>query len=95
MFRAVTVAALLVSACAGAELDGTSPPVRAGVVPPCQVGGCSSQVCSERDDVVTTCEWRDEYACYRGARCEPQGDGRCGWTPTPELLACLESARKD
>jgi hypothetical protein len=94
MFRGLTVAALLVFACAGAELDESAPSVRV-VVAPCHVGGCSSQVCSEWDDVVTTCEWREEYACYRSARCEPQGDGRCGWTPTPELLACLESARKD
>jgi hypothetical protein len=94
MFRAVTIAALLVSGCAGAGLDESAPPAPV-VVAPCHVGGCSSQVCSEWQDVVTTCEWRDEYACYRGGRCEPQGDGRCGWTPTPELLACLASARKD
>ena len=55
----------------------------------CYVGGCSSQVCSDRPDVITTCEWRDEYACYQGATCERQGDGQCGWTETPELLACL------
>jgi eight-cysteine-cluster-containing protein len=57
----------------------------------CHVGGCSGQVCSDRDDVVTTCEWRDEYACYDTATCELQGDGNCGWTETPELTACLEN----
>ncbi|HEY5921339.1 MAG TPA: DUF6748 domain-containing protein [Kofleriaceae bacterium] len=55
----------------------------------CYVGGCSSQVCSDRDDVITTCEWRDEYACYQTATCERQADGMCGWTQTTELLACL------
>ena len=56
--------------------------------PPCIVTGCSGQVCSD-EDVITTCEWRDEYACYRTARCERQSDGRCGWTPTAELQVCL------
>ena len=36
----------------------------------CHVAGCSAQVCSDRDDVVTTCEWRDVYECYQSASCE-------------------------
>lgn len=57
----------------------------------CQIAGCSDQVCSDQDsdDVVTTCEWRSVYACYRSARCERQLDGACGWTPTEELTTCL------
>jgi eight-cysteine-cluster-containing protein len=55
----------------------------------CHVAGCSAQVCSDRDDVVTTCEWRDVYECYLSASCERQSDGACGWTPTQELNACL------
>lgn len=55
----------------------------------CYVGGCSSQICSERQGFITTCEWRPEYACYQTATCERQADGRCGWTETPELDACL------
>ncbi len=55
----------------------------------CHVAGCSAVVCSDRDDVVTTCEWRDVYECYQGASCERQSDGACGWTPTEELNACL------
>lgn len=58
---------------------------------PCFVGGCSGQVCSDQAGVITTCEWRPEYACYRTATCERQPDGKCGWTPTPELEACLGS----
>jgi eight-cysteine-cluster-containing protein len=54
----------------------------------CHPTGCSGQVCAD-DDVITTCEWREEYACYMSATCERQSDGRCGWTPTPELTACL------
>ena len=55
----------------------------------CYVGGCSGQVCSDRPDVITTCEWRPEYACYHTATCEVQADGQCGWTMTSELQACL------
>ena len=54
----------------------------------CRKTGCSGQVCSD-EDVTTTCEWRPEYACYRNARCERQSNGKCGFTQTPELAACL------
>ncbi len=55
----------------------------------CFVGGCSGQVCSDRDGVITTCDFRDEYVCYQSATCERQADGACGWSATPELAACL------
>src|SRR3989344_3351533 len=45
----------------------------------CVVTGCSSQVCAE-EDVITTCEYRSEYACYKSATCERQTNGECGWT---------------
>jgi hypothetical protein len=63
-------------------------------LPACARGGCSGQLCLEEgDDRVTTCEWREEYACYDRATCERQGDGSCGWTPTDELEACLDTRR--
>jgi hypothetical protein len=55
----------------------------------CFVGGCSAQLCSDREGLISTCEWREEYACYAGATCEAQADGECGWTQTDELLTCL------
>jgi len=59
--------------------------------PGCKIGGCSSQLCvnANSDDVISTCEWREEYACYQTARCEQQTDGNCGWTQTEELTSCL------
>jgi hypothetical protein len=66
------------------------PPIVSGG---CQVGGCSGQICGEASqvaDLVTTCEFRAEYACYQGARCERQADGACGWTQTSELRQCLQ-----
>lgn len=56
----------------------------------CKVTGCSGQLCAEKD-VVTTCEWQPEYACYKSARCERQTDEKCGWTMTPELIECLKN----
>ena len=55
----------------------------------CYVGGCSGQICSDQEGVISTCEWREEYACYQDAKCEVQTDGNCGWTQTAELQACL------
>ncbi len=56
----------------------------------CRVAGCSGQLCvGVGDPGFSTCEWRDEYACYRSATCEPQADGACGWTRTPALDACI------
>ena len=60
----------------------------------CAVAGCSGQLCVSAEDaseVVTTCEFRAEYACYRKASCEPQANGKCGWTQTSELKRCLAS----
>lgn len=65
------------------------------VKPACVRGGCSGQVCAEErtdgNGLVTTCEYRAEYACYDSARCERQSTGACGWTSTLELSACLSN----
>jgi hypothetical protein len=60
----------------------------------CFVDGCSGQLCSNAAS-GSTCEWREEYACYRKAACERQSDGKCGWTPTQELSQCISAARGD
>jgi hypothetical protein len=74
------------------ELKATQVYLRAGKgtaeLKPCIKTGCSSQVCSDHT-VMTTCEWRAEYACYQKASCARQADGNCGFTPTRELTACL------
>jgi len=54
----------------------------------CAPTGCSGQICSDTD-VITTCEWRPEYACYRSASCSAQGNGDCGWVMDDELRRCL------
>ena len=55
----------------------------------CFIGGCSGQICSDQKDVMSTCEFKEEYACYKNEKCERQADGKCGWTQTPTLSACL------
>lgn len=58
----------------------------------CAVAGCSGQLCVSADeagDIVTTCEYRSEYACYKEASCEPQSNGKCGWTMSNDLKTCL------
>lgn len=74
------------------ELKATQVYVRdkqnSGPLKPCIKTGCSSQVCADHN-VITTCEFRPEYACYQKATCERQSDGNCGFTKTPELTECL------
>lgn len=55
----------------------------------CRPTGCSSHVCAS-EEVVATCEWKEEYACYRLAVCERQESGECGWTMTRESAQCFE-----
>lgn len=55
----------------------------------CYVGGCSAQLCSDKPDMVSTCEYTATYACYKTATCERQASGQCGWTPTEKLTQCL------
>ncbi len=57
----------------------------------CVITGCSSQICAE-EETITTCEYKEEYACYASATCERQDNGECGWTMTVELQSCLETS---
>ena len=64
-------------------IQNTPPPAAA-----CFTSGCSGQVCADHS-VITTCEFRPEYACYHAATCERQADGQCGFTPSAALATCL------
>lgn len=57
----------------------------------CVKGGCSGQICSDNPDLITTCEYREVYACYQTAKCERQASGECGWTETAELKMCIDN----
>jgi hypothetical protein len=86
--RAQTLKATKFYLPTGTQIGGPSP-----VPQRCFKTGCSSQVCADHD-VVTTCEYRPEYACYQKAACERQRNGECGFTQTPELRSCLARARR-
>ena len=62
------------------------------VANPCIKSGCSGQLCvaASNSDIISTCEWRDQYACYQTAECKLQSDGQCGFTQTDELNNCLQ-----
>lgn len=61
----------------------------------CAVGGCSGTLCGEPgEDLISTCEYKEEYQCYKQAVCERQATGKCGWTQTDEFAACLVKYKK-
>ncbi len=54
----------------------------------CKPTGCSGQICSD-ENVMSTCEFLPEYACYKEAVCERQTNGKCGWTETSAFKSCM------
>jgi len=61
----------------------------------CRPAGCNNELCvadAQANDIVSTCIYKPEFACYKQARCELQNNGQCGWSQTPELISCLESS---
>lgn len=58
----------------------------------CYVSGCSGQLCSSTEGMMSTCEYKEEYACYQTATCEVQATGECGWTETDKLNSCQANA---
>jgi len=63
----------------------------------CAIGGCNGEICieaSEASTIVSSCVYLPEFACYKSARCERQGNGACDWTQTDELKACIAAAPK-
>lgn len=59
----------------------------------CRPTGCSGQLCADQD-LVSTCEFKEEYACYGSAVCKRQQNGECGWTQTTALAECISNAQK-
>lgn len=96
--KPTSVSSTTATSSPGSEvLPATSPKSGTAVILPpknltakrCLVGGCSGQLCTDESDMVTTCEYRPEYACYTQSTCARQETGECGWTETPELQSCL------
>jgi eight-cysteine-cluster-containing protein len=84
----------LLSMVAAAALSCNAPRAGQAAQPAssaCVRTGCSGHLCAD-EELMSTCEWQEQYGCYKTAACERQADGRCGWTMTPELKGCLERA---
>ena len=54
----------------------------------CVISGCSNQICADKG-VMSSCEYKPKYECYRTATCERQDNGNCGWTKDKQLKTCL------
>ena len=90
--RSILLTLLLVAACGGKKSNPEPPSNGSGSgssAGACVIGGCSGTICSESNDMMSTCEYKNEYACYKTAACERQADGQCGWTQTEAFKACL------
>lgn len=78
----------------------TTPPSIPVVVPsdeldikparPCIITGCSGQICADTQ-MMSTCEYREVYQCYKSARCERNLQGVCGWVEDDTLRSCLNT----
>lgn len=56
----------------------------------CFVSGCSSQVCSPQENVMTTCEWLEEYSCLSLTQCGNYGSNQsCGWEQNQSYVNCM------
>jgi hypothetical protein len=56
---------------------------------PCYRGGCSDELCSDQQGLVSSCIWKPIYACDEQATCERQGDGTCGLTHDAAYDTCV------
>lgn len=72
----------------------TAPPSEETGSNDCVPAGCSGVICADAEEaanIVSTCEYRADYACYSTAKCERQATGKCGWTQTAKLTSCLKN----
>src|SRR3989344_8663249 len=61
----------------------------------CVAAGCSSQLCVSKEkasDIITTCEYREEYTCLKLASCDCVNN-KCSWNENPAYTECLEGVR--
>jgi hypothetical protein len=85
-----TAFALLVvlAACGSTPPPPAPPPGQPGGAQTCMKTGCGGTICAG-EEMMSTCEWKPEYECYKSATCEWQAAGGCGWRETAEHKACL------
>ncbi len=63
----------------------------------CVIAGCSGTLCLDKEsasDIVTTCEFKSEYECYKQVSCEIKDSGNCGWSDREKLSECIEKKKE-
>ena len=63
----------------------------------CATGGCSGQICGAEEKVkglITTCEWREEYACLKLASCSCINN-TCQWEEHNAYRNCLTMVKEE
>ena len=63
----------------------------------CSAGGCSNQICGEREkirEIITTCEYKQEYECLKFTNCGCVNN-KCLWKENNEYLKCLKEKRQN
>lgn len=98
------ISVIVIAACQPTQVPPPQPsPAPAPQPPPpstectadseCFVGGCSGEVCTTAakaaEGLVTTCEYRAEYACYKLTSCGCVS-GKCGWIENPGFEKCVQ-----
>ncbi|MBI4149522.1 eight-cysteine-cluster domain-containing protein [Candidatus Woesearchaeota archaeon] len=61
----------------------------------CLTGGCSGQICGAKERVkglITTCEWREEYACLRLTSCSCINN-TCQWEENNNYGDCISNLK--
>jgi eight-cysteine-cluster-containing protein len=54
----------------------------------CFIGGCSSQICSNKQGIVSTCQYADYYSCYKLTKCGCV-QGKCQWESNAQFDSCM------
>ena len=61
--------------------------------PACYTGGCSGEICSLEQEVITTCEMIPGMECLQSAACQFV-DGSCRWVLNNESANCFMKVRE-
>lgn len=73
------------------EVNGVDPIYACNTDADCIPQGCSGQICANKNqEMITTCEYRGEYACTKLTSCGCN-EGICEWEQNEEYLGCIES----
>lgn len=58
--------------------------------PTCYVGGCSSELCTDKKDAVSACVALPWYQCLKHTQCGNfTANGACTWKPTTAYIDCM------